>query len=226
MGSRTRRGRRQLDRRGIAERLAVSPATVNHWHLRRHETGFPAKADTDADGRDWWWQKDIDTFHTAHLAARAASFTAVDRSGNPRDLLTAPQAARVLGYTNHRSLPDRLLHNPDHADQLPSGRLRRRWYRQTIWDYADGRPLRHSTGRPAGTGTGPRVPHPYADDPRLDAAHTLIQQARTTGTGTTGLGAQLARQLGISERTGQRLINAALIETRHVGGRDHRPPGL
>jgi hypothetical protein len=79
-----------------------------------------------------------------------------------------------------------------------------------VWDYADGRPLRHSTGRPVGSGTGPRVPHPYADDPRLDAAQTLITQARAAGTGTAGLGTKLARQLGIGERTGQRLIGAAL----------------
>jgi hypothetical protein len=177
---------------------------------RRAETGFPIKADTDTDGRDWWWQKDIDAFYTAHLEARDATFTEVDRTGNPRDLLNAPQAARVLGYKNHRSLPDELLKNPDQAEELPSGRLRRRWHRQTVWDYADGRTLRHSTGRPVGSGTGPRVEHPYADDPRLDAAHTLIEQARAAGTGLAGLGAQLARQLRIGERTGQRLISAAL----------------
>jgi hypothetical protein len=210
MGSRTRRGRRQLDRPGIAARLGVSAATVDYWHLHRDETGFAAKADTDADGRDWWWQTDIDAFYAAHLEARAATFTEIDRAGDPRDLLTAPQAAHVLGYKNHRSLPDELLHNPDLADELPSGRLRRRWYRRTVWDYADGRPLRHSTGRPTGSGTGPRVPHPYAEDPRLDAACALIEQARATGTGSAGLGAQLARQLGIGERTGQRLISAAL----------------
>jgi hypothetical protein len=210
MGSRTRRGRRQLDRPGIAERVGVSAATVDYWHLHRDETGFPIKADTDADGRDWWWRKDIDTFYTAHLEDRATTFTEIDRTGNPRDLLTAPQAAKVLGYKNHRSLPDELLNNPDQADGLPSGRLRRRWYRQTVWDYADGRPLRHSTGRPCGTGTGPRVPHPYAEDPRLDAAHALLASARAAGTGTAGLGAQLARRLDISERTGQRLISAAL----------------
>jgi hypothetical protein len=54
------------------------------------------------------------------------------------------------------------------------------------------------------------VPYPYADDPRLDAAHALIAQARAAGAGTAGLGTQLARQLGIAERTGQRLIKAAL----------------
>src|SRR5690242_296490 len=129
MGSRTRRGRRQLDRPGIAQRVGASAATVDYWHLHRGETGFPLTADTGADGRDWWWQKDIDAFYAAHLQARATAFTQVDRTGDARDLLTAPQAAHVLGYKNHRSLPDELLNNPDQADELPSGRLRRRWYR-------------------------------------------------------------------------------------------------
>ena len=54
MGARMRQRRRQLDRTGIAEHTGVSPATVDYWHLQRAKTGFPAKADTDTDGRDWW----------------------------------------------------------------------------------------------------------------------------------------------------------------------------
>jgi len=225
MGARMRQRRRQLDRAGIAERTGVSPATVDHWHLQRAKTGFPAKADTDTDGRDWWWQADIDTFYAHHLAERAAKLTPVDRTGHPRDLLTAPQAAKVLGYKNHRSLPDELLHNPDQVEELPSGRLRRYWYRRTVWNYADGRPLRHSTGRPIGKGTGPLQPHPYADDPRLDAALALIDTAEKADAGTTGLGAQLARQLGIAERTGQRLVVAAVeLRSAHKATRSARRP--
>lgn len=186
----------------------MSTVTVDHWYLRRATNGFPDKADTDHEGRDWFWQDEIDVFHTNHLARRAATFTHLDQSGNPDDLLTAPQAAQVLGYKNHRSLPDDLLDNPDQAEELPSGRLRRHWYRRTVWDYADGRPLRHSTGRPIGTSTGPRKPHPYADDPRLYAALTLIAEAEASGGSAAGLGAELARRLSVSKRTGQRLINA------------------
>lgn len=216
MARRIRQGRVQLDRPGIAARTEASTKTVDYWHLHSAQTGFPAKADTDRTGRDWWWQHDIDAFRTAHLADRAAQFTRIDRTGDPADLLTAPQAARVLGHATHRSLPDELLEHPDHAEELPSGRLRRRWYRNTVWDYADDRALRHSTGRPAGTGPGPQTPHPYADDPRLAAACALIDQARAAGQPTSGLGAQLARQLGTAERTGQRLIAAALRLTDHA----------
>src|SRR5439155_13968041 len=106
VGARMWQRRRQLDRAGIAERVGLSPATVDYWHLQRGKTGFPVKAGTDSDGRDWWWQADIDAFYAHHLAERAAKLTQVDRTGHPRDLRTAPQAARALGYRNHRSLPD------------------------------------------------------------------------------------------------------------------------
>lgn len=207
MGSRTRR---QLDRVGIATRLGVSVATVDHWYLHRARTGFPDRADTDPTGRDGWWQDDIDAFHAAHLAARAATFTDVDRSGDPDDRLTAPQAAKVLGYKDHRSLPDALRDHPDDTEQLPSGRLRRYWRRRTVWAYADGRPLRHSTGRPASSGAPPHRSPSYADDPRVEIAHTLVNEAQTAQRPITGLGVELARRLGVHERTGQRLINVAL----------------
>jgi hypothetical protein len=109
----------------------------------------------------------------------------------------------MLGYVNHRSLPKLLLANPDESETLPSGRIRRRWHRRSIWGFADTRIERHSTGRPPG-GTLNEA-HPYADDPRLD---TVIQLLRTHGyaRGTT---AHVARQLDIHERTARRLIAVA-----------------
>jgi hypothetical protein len=209
MASRTRSRRRQLDRAGIAEHLGTSVASVNRWHLQRATNRFPAKADTDEDGRDWWWQDEIDAFRIDHLADRATQYTSVNRHGDPDDLLGGPQAAKVLGYKDHRSLPAYLLEHPDQIDEYPSGLKRRYWYRHTLWDWADDRAIRHSTGRPTGSRSESRQPHPYADDPRLQDAIDLIAETRTAGRPTTGLGAELARRLNISERTGQRLINAA-----------------
>jgi hypothetical protein len=209
MARRSRQRRTQLDRPGIAEHLGVSTATVDFWHQHRATTGFPVPADTDPTGRRWWWNTDIDSFHTAYQAARAAAFTQVHRDGDPEDLLTAPQVARVLGYADHRSLTPTLREHPDHAEPLPAGGLRRFWYRRTVWAYADSRAERHSTGRPASTTNPHPRGHPYADDPRLDAARQLLHRAEESGQTVEGLGTQLARQLGVHERTAQRLINAA-----------------
>jgi hypothetical protein len=209
MARRTRNRRSQLDRPGIAEHLGVSTATVERWHHHRASTGFPAPADTDPTGRHWWWQQDIDTFHAAYRAVRAATFTPVRRDGDPDELLTAPQVARVLGYADHRSLTPTLREHPDHTERLPAGGVRRFWYRRTVWAYASSRAERHSTGRPAGTTNAATTKRPYGDDPRLDVARQLLRYAQHSRRSTAGLGAQLARQLGIHERTAQRLLQAA-----------------
>lgn len=139
MASRIRHHRAQVDRRGVATHTGAAPATVDYWYLHRSRTGFPDKAETDTTGRRWWWLDDITTFYTVHLAARAAAYTTIDRNGDPDQLLTAPQAARVLGYKDHRSLTPALREHPDHTEPLPSGALRRYWHRRTLWAYADGR---------------------------------------------------------------------------------------
>jgi hypothetical protein len=198
---------RQLDRAGVCALTGASAATVDYWYLHRDRTGFPDRADTD--GRYWWWRIDIETFQIAHRAHRATSFTPVNRTGDPGDLLTAPQAARVLGYKDHRSLPPTLLNCPDDVIELPSGRLRRRWYRRTVWTFADTRPDRHSTGRPSGIPSR-ELQCAYGKDPRLGVARELLHSAPDSAP-PAGLGIELARRLGVSERTGQRLIAAARL---------------
>jgi hypothetical protein len=148
MATRRIHRRAALDRNGIATHCGVSAATVRSWQAHRDTTGFPAPAHTAPDGRLWWWRTDIDAFHTAYRTARRATFTPVDRTGNPHELLTAPHAARILGYANHRSITAELRHRADRTTILPSGRIRRYWYRATLWDYADQRADHTSPGRP------------------------------------------------------------------------------
>ncbi|MGH3749379.1 MAG: hypothetical protein ACRDT8_18475, partial [Micromonosporaceae bacterium] len=52
----------------------------------------------------------------------------------------------------------------------------------------------------------PGKPHPYADDPRLDAALDLL---RNHSDNPALLSTTLARQLATSARTAQRILNAA-----------------
>jgi len=122
-------------------------------------------------------------------------------------------AARILGYGSYRNLPDTLYDRPDRTEELPDGRIRRKWFRRTVWAVADARTGRQSTGRTPGT-TGPRKPHRYADDPRLQAATELLAEARAAGRDRRGLGVELARRLGIAERTAQRLLTAAASDNQ------------
>ncbi|MEU5552132.1 hypothetical protein ABZ738_20380 [Micromonospora sp. NPDC047793] len=199
-------GRPALDRAGVAAHTGAAYSTVNHWHRHRARFGFPEGF--SHDGREWFWLDDIEAFHAAHQVAKRAELTRVDRRGASDDLLGSGAAARVLGYGSYRNLPDTLYDHPDRVETLPDGRVRRLWFRHTVWAVADARTGRQSTGRTPGT-TGARKPHPYADDPRLPAAIALVAEADRAGLDRRGLGVALAQQLGITERTAQRLLAAA-----------------
>ena len=211
MATRVIKGRTALDRAGVAAHTGAAYTTVNHWHRHRSHFGFPAGF-TD-DGGEWFWLDDIDRFHAAHLAAKRADLTKVDRRGLPDDLVGSGEAARILGYGSYRNLPDTLYYQPDRTEKLPDGRVRRYWYRRTVWAVADARTGRQSTGRTPGT-TGARKPHPYADDPRLQVAVELLTEAGTGEQNPRGLGVELARRLRVGERTAQRL----LVQARLVAG--------
>jgi hypothetical protein len=213
VATRVIKGRTALDRAGVAAHTGAAYTTVNHWHSHRARFGFPAGF--TYDGGEWFWLDDIERFHAVHLAAKRAELTKVDRRGHPDDLVGSGEAARILGYGSYRNLPDTLYYQPDRTEQLPDGRVRRFWYRRTVWAVADARTGRQSTGRTPGT-TGARKPHPYADDSRLQAAVELLNQAGTGEQNPRGLGAELARRLRVGERTAQRLLAQARLV---AGGR-------
>ena len=207
VAERTVGGRIAVDRAGVAAYTGVARTTVNYWLRHRDRFDFPTGF--NGDGGEWFWLDDIKAFHAAHLVAKKAVLTEVDRSGGPNDRVTSGGAAAILGYASYRNLPDELIDNPDFTEKLPSGRIRRYWYRRTVWAHADARTGRQSTGRTPGTTTGPRKPHPYADDPRLHAAAELLAEAREAGRDRRGLGVELARRLGVPQRTAQRLLTVA-----------------
>jgi hypothetical protein len=212
VGRRTFGGRVAVDRAGVATHTGAARRTVNLWHRNRSTTGFP-DGFTDDSGREWFWLDQITAFHTAHQKAKLAVLTEVDRSGDPDELVGSGEAAKILRYGSYRNLPDQLRDRPDDIEILSDGRLRRRWYRRTVWAIADARTGRQSTGRTPGTTTGPLKPHPYADDPRLQTAAELLADAQQTGRDRRGLGVELAGRLGVAQRTAQRLLTAA--EARH-----------
>ncbi|MBB2943250.1 hypothetical protein FB565_002963 [Actinoplanes lutulentus] len=195
-----------LDRDGVAAHTGAARTTVINWIQNRARFGFP-NAFTDGSGREWFWVDDIDAFRVAHKAAKLAELTKVDRTGDPNELVTSGEAARILGYSSYRNLPDELTGHPDDIEILSDGRRRRFWYRRTVWAHADARTGRRSTGHAPRT-TGPRKAYSYSDDPRLQVAADLLAEVKAAGRDRRGLGAELARRLGIRPRTAQRLLAA------------------
>jgi hypothetical protein len=216
MARRRRHGRIQIDRAGVARLTGASYKTIVYWYSNRQRTGFPNVAEVGIHGRHWYWLGEVRTFASSYQDSKR--FTTVDRAGHAEDLIGSPEAARVLGYRHRRSLPALLLDHPDHTETLPSGRVRRRWRRHRVWDFADTRHLRHSTGHPRGA-TGTRKPHWYTGDPRLLAAARVLATATASGAGTRGLAAQLANQLGTHPSTARRLLAVAAANRpgRHPG---------
>jgi hypothetical protein len=75
--------------------------------------------------------------------SRGPSRRRVDRSGAADDLLNSREAAAVLGYERIASLPRDLLDAADEKVELPSGRIRRRWRRSSLWAFADRKAAEH-----------------------------------------------------------------------------------
>lgn len=61
----------------------------------------------------------------------------LDRTGDPDELLSAADAARVLGYNRAQALPAAILERADQVRTGPAGRTRRQWRRGTLWTLAD-----------------------------------------------------------------------------------------
>jgi hypothetical protein len=154
MGTRIIDDRLAVDRQGISERAQAAVTTVDLWIAQRASNGFPHPICAQRTGqsrRHWYWAEDIDQFLTRHQQAHQRTFTTVDRSGDPDDLLTAAQCARVLGYRSGSNLPAAFLEIADESETKPGVRPRRLWRRSTVWRYADHRGSRRGGGPRRGT---------------------------------------------------------------------------
>lgn len=61
----------------------------------------------------------------------------VDRTGDPEELVGAPETARTLGYSKAESLPQAVLDRADEVTTDKAGRQHRKWRRRTLWTIAD-----------------------------------------------------------------------------------------
>lgn len=137
-------GRNAVTRKEIAKLIGYTEAGARALYGKRGENGHPEPA--FSLGRTiYWWQDEVAEWWAHHQEATRPE--PIERVGNPNELLTAQQAADLLGYSNPRTIlamvargqsfpaPDAHLSG---AGQK-SGQDRPQWKRRTIWDYADGR---------------------------------------------------------------------------------------
>ncbi|MFD6563077.1 hypothetical protein [Micromonospora profundi] len=140
-----------------AAMLGISLSHLDKLYGERATNGFPERVDGTK-----WLAESIASYQLPRVRARRAASAAVDRSGDPDELVNSATVARMLGYRSADSLQGQnriwplLLERVDDESLTPTGRKRRRWKRRTVWDIADSRTGQGAphTGRPRATPQG------------------------------------------------------------------------
>jgi hypothetical protein len=195
-------GRADMLKRGIGR------STLDAKYADRANSGHPEKA--GRIGRtDYWYEDEWSAWYSSYQQAKRDSHTTIDRTGDPDEPIDANEAARVMRYASSRVIFSNLSHGqfvePDAPPvQLPNGKASPRWYRRTVWNFADTRPGKGSPragarrSRPAKQRSAP-----YANDERVTVLrHRLEAGERLRADAVAG-------QYGVSTRTAERMISAA-----------------
>lgn len=144
-------GRSHLNRAALTEHTGMSIQTQANLYNQRSSNGHPEGTRV---GRDLMFdeQATLD-WYAEWAAAKRANVAAPDRVGNLDELLDTAAATKLLGYTNSSTIRgwiaanDGYFPDPDDVEELPSGRLRRRWRRRTLLAFKD-RPVRPGRTHP------------------------------------------------------------------------------
>ncbi|MGE3449373.1 MAG: hypothetical protein AB7H92_17540 [Microbacteriaceae bacterium] len=152
-------GRRMVNRALLAAATGLAEQTLANLYSARDSNGHPEGTKV---GRGLFFDKETwDAWYERWEATKRASMTTADRSGDPDELVDIRAAARILGYSNPSTIRGYITRDEaagttyfppaDEVRELPSGFVRRRWKRRTIWAFADSRGHR---GRRGGAPTG------------------------------------------------------------------------
>ena len=156
MAQYTINNRMAVDRAGAAELADIAVSNVDLLYRNRATSGFPERV----PGTTYWYADDIRAFRSELARRKQDALTKVSRHGDPEELITPPEIARVVGYRNVTALRNSPIYQQlmeiEHVQtQLGGGRVRREWPRKTVWEVADRRVGKGSgAGRPIGTPRG------------------------------------------------------------------------
>ena len=187
--------------------LGIGRSTLEGWYRKRAVTGHPDKA--GRIGRaDYWYADEWLAWRDAYIRAKISTLTECDKSGAEGDLVTAAEAARIMGYRSRNVIHSNrrlgYFPEPDQYGPPVNGRPVPLWKRSTVWAVADGRTGKAGGHKP-GTPGAPAKPHPYAGDPRLHVVQALLRDGRDPAA------AELAATWNVTRRTAERIIRAARV---------------
>jgi hypothetical protein len=139
-----------ITRAEIMEKTEAGKSTVAYWYANRAKNGHPEQIRFGRrvyfDRASWL------TWYRGYRARLKEAHTAVDRSGNPNELVNAATAARIMGYRHPDTV--RALHRSGHFPKpdrpKAPGSRGPLWRRRTVWAYADSRQPGRRPGPPAG----------------------------------------------------------------------------
>lgn len=141
-------GRILCTRQALAKQADVSESHLKKLYGDRTKNGHPEVA--LSRGRRYYF--DRETFHAwwkTLQAEQLATLTAVDRGGDPDELVGLTEAARVLGYRDPGTLRAYLARNPGYFPESDAtdDRGHRLYQRRTLWEFADSRTRPGRAGR-------------------------------------------------------------------------------
>ncbi len=140
-------GRPLVNRAEIADRTGISVKAQRNLYVERDANDHP---EAHIRGREAFFDEQLVTdWYAAWAVQKQANRRRPPQTGGgaPDELLDLPAATEFLGYTSQSTIRGYLSRNDgyfpdaDDIEDLPSGRVRRRWKRKTLQEFAS-RPAR------------------------------------------------------------------------------------
>lgn len=139
-------GRPHVNRAEIAARTGIAIKTQRNMYVQRADNEHPEAL---LVGREAFFDEDQAIAWYAAWAEHKQASRRPPRptAGPPDDLFDIPAATTFLGYSSQSTIRaylaahDGYFPPPDSVEDLPSGRVRRRWKRSTLREFAE-RPAR------------------------------------------------------------------------------------
>jgi hypothetical protein len=139
----SRSGRSLVIRVELARLSGLSPSALAALYAQRGRAGHPPAVEVDPVRRALYFDEELVLrwHHARRHAAPPPRPRTLDLTGDPDDLLTMTEAARVLGYRNaatirsYRARSEDYFPPPDHISVTATGQQRLLWRCSSIWAF-------------------------------------------------------------------------------------------